>query len=87
MVCRFLPVTPGTVSAIATTYDELYISGFSTAISSTLQVTIANNRFRNPSSTKPLTTLVAESYTVEDRMLDQQRSAASYQVNLPYVVD
>jgi hypothetical protein len=78
LACWFLPVTPSSVSAIATAFDELYVSGFSTAISSTLSLTISNSRFRNPSSTKPLTTLTVESYNSNNFMIDQQKSVASY---------
>lgn len=70
IACWFLPVTPASVSAISTTYDELYISGFTTAITTTLSLTLTNSRFRNPASTKPLTTLIAESYNSANFMLD-----------------
>ena len=70
IACWFLPVTPASVSAIATTYDELYISGFTSALTTILSFTLTNSRFRNPASTKPLTTLIAETYNSGNFMLD-----------------
>jgi hypothetical protein len=70
--CIFTVNTPSTVSAISTTYDELKISGFSSTIASggTLDFTLSNSRFRNPPSTKPVTTITAETYNSDGNQID-----------------
>ena len=64
--CFLTVVSPATVAAIATTYDTLKINGFSSTIArgSTLVITTSNTRFRNPPSTKPITTITSASYNV-----------------------
>lgn len=46
-------------SQIPTAQDTLTIAGFASDISTSLIVVIMKNRFRNPPSTRPITTIVA----------------------------
>jgi len=80
LVCQFQPVTPSSVSSISTTYDELYISGFSATITSGLALNLTSSRFRNPASTKPLTNITSASYDSGGYLIDQQQVVSSYQV-------
>ena len=59
--CVLTVNTPSTVASISSTFDSLKISGFA-AQTAQLTVYISNSRFRNPPSTKPVTSITAATF-------------------------
>eukprot|EP00347_Sterkiella_histriomuscorum_P021799 403332729 len=80
LVCYFTSTAVTQISQISSTFDILKVSGFSSDITTTLQFTIKNNRFRNPSSTKPITSIIVESYNQQGNQIDLQKTQFSFQV-------
>lgn len=84
LVCTVSPANPLSVSAIPASIDVLTVSGLSTTLQPgvTLSLQLGLSRFRNPPSTKPVTTIAVTSFTGSQQIIGSSTSA-SYQASQP----
>jgi len=81
ITCVLIVANPSSVSAIPSSIDTLRITNLARSITSSVTVNIRDSRFRNPYSTKPITTMVARTLTSSGITIDQQSTGITYSAN------
>lgn len=88
ITCSFVPAPISTVEQIVTERDILLVTGLTRDILSNQSFIFRTNDkvFRNPPTTKEITTFMARTQRADSKTIDEQTTGIKYQVSTPVTI-